>query len=246
MAKQTGLGSAFWVDGVDVSGDINALNTIGQPLAALDFTGIDKFAFEKQGGKKDGVMDFVSFFNFARAHPVLSTLPLTDRLMTWALAPALGSDAATLNCKQINYDPTRDQDGNLTLAVEGQANQFGLEWGLLATPGKRTDSTATTPGTGVDLGVASTSFGWQAYVHLFAFAGTSVTLTLQDSADNSTFANLTGGAFTAISSAPATQRLASASPTATVREFLRVVSSGTFSNAQFAVLFVRNQASVVF
>ena len=36
------------------------------------------------------------------------------------------------------------------------------------------------------------SFGVQAYLQVFSFTGTDVTITIQDSADNSSFANITG------------------------------------------------------
>ncbi len=49
--------------------------------------------------------------------------------------PAIGSDAASLNGKQVSYDPTRGTDGSLTFAVSAQASGFGLEWGTQLTPG---------------------------------------------------------------------------------------------------------------
>ena len=40
--------------------------------------------------------------------------------------------------------------------------------------------------------------------------------------------------------------VSAAGPTGTVRRYLRAVSSGTFSNAQFVVLAVRNDTTVAF
>lgn len=244
MAKQSGLGDNFYVAGYDLSGDINAVGRIATPRGVLESTGIDKSAFERLPGLRDGSMEFTSFFNDAddQEHEALSSLPTTDRILTYCRGTTLGNPAAAMVGKQINYDGSRGNDGALTLQVSAEANAYGLDWGRQLTAGKRTDSTATN-GTGVDHTTVETAFGWQAYLHVFAFTGTSVTVTLQDSADNAAWANLSGGAFAA-ATGRTTERLASASPTATVRRYLRAITTGTFSNATFAVMFVRNEAAV--
>lgn len=245
MTKQSGLGDQFWVDGYDLSGDIGSLSSIHGGPAALELTGINKKAFERVGGERDGGIEFSSWFNdaVAQAFPVLSALPTADRVATYCRGAGIGSPAACLVGKQINYDPNRGQDGSLVIGSSAQANAYGLEWGEQLTAGIRTDTTGTN-GTAFDFGATSTAFGGQAYLQVFAVTGTSVTVKLQDSADNSTFADLTGGAFTA-KTALGSQRIALGS-TATVRRYVRAVSSGTFTNAQFGVVFVRNLTAVAF
>jgi hypothetical protein len=80
---------------------------------------------------------------------------------------------------------------------------------------------------------------------VFAVTGTSVTVTLQDSADNVTFANITGGAFTAATGITA-QRLASPGATDTVRRYVRAITTGTFTVGNFNLMFVRNATVVTF
>jgi hypothetical protein len=89
-----------------------------------------------------------------------------------------------------------------------------------------------------------TTFGAQAYLQVTAFTGTSVTVAIQDSADNSSFAAVTGLTFTAVTAAPATQRLATAN-TATLRRYVRAVTTGTFDPATFAVALMRNPVAGV-
>lgn len=247
MPKSSGLGDNCYIDQYDMSGDINSLGRIGSPVAVQDnVQGIKKYAVERLRLKADGLIDFSSFFNVDSAtgaegaHVALKTLPRTDRQITYCRGTTIGSPAASMLCKQVNYDGTRAADGSFTFGVNAVANGYGLEWGNLVTAGLRTDTTATSPATGADLGSSPTSysFGWVAYLHVIAFTGTSVTVTLQDSADNSSFTSLTGGAFTA-ATARGTQRLASASTTATVRRYVRAITTGTFSNAQFGINFVR-------
>ncbi|HEY5986049.1 MAG TPA: hypothetical protein VIV12_06630 [Streptosporangiaceae bacterium] len=247
MPKSSGLGDALFAAGYDLSGDINSLGRIGGGPSTLDVTGIDKAAFERLGGRRDGGIEFVAYFNpdAGQAHPRLSSLPTTDVLLTYCRGTTLGAPAAALVGKQVDYAGTRTDEGALTFAVQTQANGYGLEWGDQLTAGKRTDSTATSPATGVDLVTVSTAFGWQAYLHVFAFTGTSVTVTLQDSADNSAFTSLAGGSFTAATGVTS-QRLQSATRTDVVRRYLRAITTGTFSNAVFSVMFTRNETSVLF
>lgn len=244
MAKRTGLGDNLYVAGFDLSGDIGSLSRIGGGHAVQEVTGIDKSAFERVGLLRDGAVEYSAFFNDAanQAHPRLSTLPTTDQILSYCRGTTLGNPAAAMVGKQINYDPTRAADGALTIAVQAQANGFGIEWGRQLTAGKRTDSGATN-GASIDT-TASAAFGLQAYLHVFAFTGTSVTVTIEDSADNIAFAAVTGAAFTAATGITS-ERIQTARD-ATVRRHLRAVTSGTFSNAVFAVAVVKNETAVSF
>lgn len=248
MAKQSGLGDNFYLHGYDLSGDINSLGTISGGNSPIDVTGINKSAYERIGGRRDGNIEFTSYFNPAadQAHPRLSSLPSTDVHLYYARGTTLGNPAACLVAKQINYDGTRGDDGDFKFGVQAQANGFGLEWGRQMTAGKRTDTTATN-GSSVDFGTGSTTFGLQAYLQVFSFTGTSVTVTIQESSDDGSgdaFANVTGGSFTAATGVTA-ERIAT-SATQTVERYLRVVTTGTFSNAVFAVMVVRNDTATVF
>lgn len=238
MAKQSGLGDNCYVGGFNLSGDIGSIQTIGGSIGTFDVTGIDKSAHERIGGQRDGSIEFTSFFDDAvgASHPVLSALPTTDVVVSYFRGTAIGSPAASMVSKQLNYDGTRSDSGEFTFKVSAQANGFGLEWGQQLTPGIRADSTATN-GTSLDTG-ASLAFGAQAYLHVFATTGTSVTVKLQDSADNSSFADLSGAAFTAATGATA-QRIAIGN-TATVRRYLRATTTGTFTAATFSVVIVKN------
>jgi len=243
--KQSGLGDYLLIGGYDFSGDIGSIGRIGGGPTLSEVTGITKSAVERLGLLRDGGIDYTSWFNPStdQQHDVLSTLPTADVIETYCRGLALGNQAASCNAKQINYDPTRAADGSLSINISSQANGYGLEWGEQLTAGKRTDTTATN-GASIDFGSVSTLFGWQAYAHLVAFTGTNITLTIEDSADNATFATLTGGAFTAFTGVGA-QRI-EGGRTATVRRYVRLATTGTFTSATFLVNFVRNQTSVAF
>lgn len=251
MAKSSGLGNNLFVDGYELGGDVGRIDQIASPLAVQEVPGIKRFAQERIGLKHDGVINYNSYFNpdttseAEGAHVALSALPTADRIQTAWLGTGLAGDpAASIVSKQIDYAATREDSGALTFAVNGQANGYGLDWGVLLTDSPRTDGSATAPSTGLDLGASPTSYsqGWVAYAHLLAFSGTSVTFTLSDSANNSAFTNLTGGAFTAMTARGAA-RLESSSATATVRRYVRVSTTGTFTNAVFLINFVRYEVA---
>jgi hypothetical protein len=175
-------------------------------------------------------------------HNALSPLPTSDVIATYFRGTTLQNAGASILGRQLNYDPTRDNTGNLTLKVEIQGDGYGMEWGELLTAGLRTDTAATTGSAVTD--TAASTYGAQAYVQLVDFVGTSVTVTIEHcTTSGGTYSSLM--ATTAMTGIGA-QRL-SVSNTTSVDQYLKVVTSGTFTLATFAVLFVRNPiASVVF
>lgn len=249
MAKQGGLGDNFYVAGVDVSGDTQSFQRIGGGPSVLDFTDITQLAKARQGASRDGEMQLTSFFDSAanKAHSIYKTLPYTDEQMMYMRSTILGAPGACIMAKQLNYDGKIATTDEFLLQIDGKSNSFGLEWGVQLTAGIRSDVTATN-GTGVDDlagSPISTAFGGQAYMQAFSFTGTSCTITVQDSLDNVTFANLAGGGFTPVVGVT-TQRISFGDST-TIRRYLRVATTGTFSQCSFAVVVVRNQvANAVF
>jgi hypothetical protein len=245
VAKTGGLGDALYIQGFNASGDIQQLGNIGGGPALLNFTGIDKSAYERQGGLRSGQFEMTTYFNTVAVtgglHEKLSALPRTDVVMTYGRGTTLGDPAASLIGKQVNYDPTRADDGMLTFGVSAQSNGYGIEWGRQLTAGVRTD-TAATLGTGIDT-AASASFGGQAYLQVFSFTGTDVTVKIQDSADNITFADVAGFNFTQITGgAPLAERIA-LSNTATLRRYLRAttVTTGGVTSVAFSVNVIKNE-----
>lgn len=248
MSKRSGLGDNFYVGGYDLSGDTNSLGGITSPWQTDEVPGIDVFAMERKLLGRDGGMAWVSYFNpsAGQAHPVLSALPTADVAATYCMGTTLGNPAACLVGKQINYDGTRGDNGSLRMAVQAQANSYGLEWGRQLTAGKRTDTEATN-GSSYDTG-GSLSFGGQAYLQVFEVTGTDVTVKIQDSADDSTFADVTGLAFTALDSADDhTSARKAISNTATIRRYVRAVTvtTGGFTSLSFAVMLNKNKVAGV-
>lgn len=178
-----------------------------------------------------------NWFALGSEHSAFSSLPRADIVATYFRGQAVGSPAACIIGKQINYDPTRTNTGELTLQVEVDSNGFGLEWGKQLTPGLRTDTAATT-GAFFDDG-AGTAFGGQAYFELIGFIGTSITIDIQSATTSGGAYSTTGLTSQAFTSAPGSQRVQVAN-NVTINEFIKVVTTGTFTWAVFAVAYVRN------
>jgi hypothetical protein len=239
MAKQTGLGDNYYVDGYDLSGDTNSLGSVRGGFTPIDVTDITQSAYERKGGKKDGELSWIAYFNPTNAHLALSPLPTSARYVTYCRGTALGSAAASAVVKQIDYNPTRGEDGSITMAVQAlTTGGIPLEWGTLHTPGKRTD-TEDTDGASVDAGAAS-AYGLQAFLHIFSTDGT-ITVGIESSSDNGVgdgwedvvdFEEAEVGETAAFS-----QRIVK---TGAIERYLRIVTTGDFTSATFAVNIVRN------
>ena len=175
-------------------------------------------------------------------HNALSSLPRTDTFATYFRGNAVGNPAASVKGVLINYDGTRDNDGNLTFQAEVDSDGFGAEWGVMLTAGLRADTVPTT-GTSRDDGALS-NFGAQAYLQLTALVGTNVDVKIEHSSDNTTFTTLIDFGSLAV---PNQAARGSVSNTTLVNRYVRVTTTGTFTYAQFAVQFCRNPvAGVVF
>jgi len=250
MAKITGLAQNLYVAGVDLSGDTGSLSGVHGGFAPIDVTSINRSAYERIGGRRDGGLSWVSFFNDAAsaAHLTLRGLPTTDVHVMYVAATSVGGAAVCGVVKQMDYAGTRASDGTLTFDVPTMGNGFGIEMmgagadGML-TAGLRTD-TAATNGTSIDYGAVSTLFGLSAYLQVTAFTGTTITFTIQDSADNVSFAAVTDATFAAVTAAPAVERIQTTA-TQTVRRYVRLATTGTFTSCTFAVAFIRHQTATL-
>lgn len=124
MAKQTGLGwSTATIDDSTgtpqaIKNDINDLK-ISTPMAVIDTTGIDKFAFERLLGLADASITLDGTFNNAAnmSHAVFSTVPSTRVNRTTTLTV----NGSTLACEILytDYALTRAQGGALTWQAPG-------------------------------------------------------------------------------------------------------------------------------
>jgi hypothetical protein len=253
MPKSSGLGDNLYVSGYNLSGDIGSLGKISGGMEPLPCTGIDKSAPERFGGLRDGHIEFTSWFNpsAAQAHVVLNPLTVSaaDTHIQYWRGTTLGSPVAAMIAKETDYKPKRGEDGSLVIDSTFEANSYGLEWGVGLTAGAVSHTVATN-GTAVDYGAAigTTAFGAQAWFQLHTFTGTLAAIEVQSSTDNGAgdaFALVPGLTFGGtVGTVRTGTRLATTSRTTAVERYLRIATSGTFSEMTFSLMVVRNLTAV--
>jgi len=243
MAKKSGLGQQIFVHGYDLSGDVAAINNAGSPRDLLDGTALNASAHERFVGLSDGNLGVSSWFNDAteQEHAAFSSLPTTDRIVTWAFGATRGDVAACLVAKQINYDGSRGTDGSLSFTIDTQAaSGVPLEWGNTLTTGKETHSSAGSS-TSRDDGAATTA-GMVAYLEITDCDSGTPTVTIQESSDNGAsdaWTNCMVFSSVGFASTPTAER---STMSGTVKRYLRVTTTGTFSNLDFCVVTRRGTA----
>lgn len=234
MAKEAPLAQRFYLQGLRISGDIGTI-VASCPRAVSEVNDIEGAGVERLLMHSDGIFDTNFWFNDAtdREHEALKSLPTTDVIGMWFLSSTRGAAAANLVAKQINYDLNRNQDGSLSFAVQQMATNTPLDWGVTITAGEETHASATNS-TGLDSG-AETAVGLIAYLQMREIDSGTPTVTLQDSDDNGSgdaYATVLSFSPIADGAEPTAERV---TVTGTIKQWLRVTSTGTFTGADFVV-----------
>tara|TARA_Y100000310_G_scaffold145001_1_gene144357 strand:- start:367 stop:1113 length:747 start_codon:yes stop_codon:yes gene_type:complete len=235
MAKKSGLGQEFYIHGYDLSGDVGSLDGVGAPRGLLDITAINKSAVERLNGRSDATLSFNTWFNDAteQEHAALSGLVTTDRIVLWAMGGSTGDAACAFPAKQLDYDGSRGADGSLAFSVSCVADGVAADWCALLTDGQVTHASAGS-NTSRDDG-AATSAGMVAYLEIVDCDSGTPTVQIQESSDNGSsdaWTNVVTFSSVGYASTPTAERL---TMSGTVKRYLRVTTTGTFSNADFIV-----------
>ena len=235
MAKKSGLGQQIFVHGYDLSGDVATIDNAGSPRNLLEITAINASATERLVGLSDGNISVSSWFNDAteQEHAAYSGLVTTDRILTWAFGATRGDVAACLVSKQMNYNGSRGSDGSLSFSIDSQATGVSLDWCETLTTGKETHSSAGSSTSRDDS--AATSAGMVAYLEITDCDSGTPTVTIQQSSDNGSgdaWATVLSFAAVGYASAPTAERV---TVSGAVERYLRITTTGTFSNLDFCV-----------
>lgn len=131
------------------------------------------------------------------------------------------------------YEESSPRDDMVAFAWEATASgqvAFGTVLHPLA------EDTNTTTGSSRD-DAAATSTGWTAHLHVTAVDAGSWVVKLEDSANNSAWSDVSGGAFTAATGATS-QRLVAASTTAALRRYVRYTATRTGGTSADGITFL--------
>lgn len=200
-------------------------------------------------GLADNAITFAGLFDSSNPtaedpliYSYLTALTAVDN--NWLYAPlgaqgasAFGNIAYSVTGISTKYEvkSALNAANAITAEVQMDQNGGGLDRGPLYVPW-------TTQGAGgnsssIDSGVTSTANGGVLIVHTFSDTA-SLVVNLQDSADNSTFANVTGYTLSPTNATIAAYRFPAAgvTPTGTVRRYTRITWTGT---GTFLAMFAR-------
>ena len=241
MAKVSGLNVRCFVMGRDISGDANALDGMGYTQETLDVTPLNTLAMKRITGRSDGSLSINCYFDAGTnlSHSTFTSnsgkLPTANQIITAPLGSAVGSDFAGLIAKESDYNVSSGTGSAITANASFSATAgVGGEFGEMLTAFDDTHSSAT-DGTAID-NTSSTSDGGAGYAHFLSLSSGSVVIKIQESADNVTFTDLITFSTVGTSDVPTAERL---EMTGSVARYIRVQSSGTFTNAVIAVGFAR-------
>ena len=242
MAKVDGLNVRLYVEGYDLSGDANALSGLGYTSQLLDVTTLDVSARKRIIGIVDGEVSVDAFFDPAssKQHAVWTSnsgkQPTADQDVLVPMGSAVGDSCVGLVSKQGTMTTTRGPGSAIAAtATYTTSDGSGLEFGEMLTAHDDTHSSA---GSGtVQDGGAATSNGGVGYLQLFSLTSGSVIVHIQECAtEGGSYTNLVTFSTVAAASAPTSERL---TMSGTVKRYLKVTTTGTFSNAKIAVGFAR-------
>ena len=142
-----------------------------------------------------------------------------------------GNKVVLLNSRIQNYTIDSSVADAVGVSATFTGDNFGNGKSLYAL----TNTSATANTTAVDFG-ASSSLGGQAQLHCTAHSSANISVKIQSSADNSSFADVSGFSFTAISGITA-ERIAT---TNTVNRYVRLAITVTSGSATFSVGYAHN------
>ena len=142
-----------------------------------------------------------------------------------------GNKVVLLNSRIQNYTIDSSVADPVGISASFTGDNFGNGKSLYAL----TNTSATANTTAVDFG-ASSSLGGQAFLHCTAHSSANISVKIQSSADNSSFADVSGFSFTAISGTTS-ERIAT---TNTVNRYVRLAITVTSGSATFSVGYAHN------
>jgi hypothetical protein len=235
MGFSHGSKAALYIAGSDVSSAFTSA-TVTRSRDTAETSGLGSTAKSYISGLNDATVAAEGLYeaNSTLADDVLATILGSASKSAFILAidggAAVGDPALAGKIDTSSYEISSPVDGVTSTALDFQTSD-GIPSGKILKP--KAAVTATANGTAVD-NAASTSNGIVAVLQVFAISGTtpSITVSIEHSADNSTYAAL--GTFTAVTSGTSAQVITTAG---TVNRYVRAVFtvSGTTPSATIAV-----------
>ncbi len=235
----------IFVGGYDLSGDAMSFSKLENSFGDYDMLGWSESVHNSlsDGFRVVGIEDFQAFLNdaAARAWTILRQSAPTTRqvsvLFGAGAEPVIGSKAYLLGGIQISDESSFDSGrGVLKAKFLNDASQYSANadnpLGYVLHP--QTSISATTTGTSVDNGAAST-LGAHANLHVLVSSGGTWSLKIQHSTDDSNWSDLI--TFTATGNSVTSERK---TVSGTINRYSRVLLTRTSGTVTPVIVFSRN------
>lgn len=234
MALAHGRSSRVHFGGLDLTGHLHTAE-LSIEVDNADVTTFDNSGWRSNVAGLAGVTaSFEGYQDVALQATVHAALGVDSGVLSWCPSGGgtVGDLVRMLPVSATSLGESAGMDGAAALSW-AVAAQGCPALGYVLRP-KGEDTNTTTGATRDDS--AATSTGWVAHLHVFAVDGGSWVVKLQDSADSSSWSDVSGGAFAAATGATA-ERLVSAATTTTLRRYVRYVATRTGGSAGDGITF---------
>lgn len=224
MALKHGRSAVILFGALDLSGYLHG-SGMEVDVANADSTTFVNAGWESNlAGMAGAVLSFDGYSDITATATLTTALQSDSGVLSYCPGggSAIGDRARLVAVTATGYgeSPSADATSPFSWAVGSQSPvAFGDVLHPLA------EDTNTTTGSSRD-DSAATSTGWVAHLHVTAVDGGSWVVKLEDSANNSAWSDVSGGAFTAATGATS-QRLVSSSTTADLRRYVRYTATRT-------------------
>ncbi len=233
----------IFVGGYDLSGDALTVDTLDNTIGEADTTGWSEFNrnYIRDGRRTSAIRGFQALLNdtAGRAYARLVTSP--DAIVTMGLGgggePAVPDPAYLIYAAQMG--DTTSFNGNIGM-ISGDFLPLATQYSDVAINPMghvlqgATSLSSTTTGSSHD-NEAATSNGFHAHLHVLATASGNFAITIEDSADDSSWSTI--ATFTSTAGSIAAERQTG---TGTVERYVRAVLTRTAGTITVFIAYARN------
>jgi len=247
--------SRFYMDGFDLSGDVRTFGPLAQTYDEHTEAALSdecKNALLGHPLVSVGTLDaFMDNTVTTGLHIVAAGAGVVRNVMCpigIRAAPAIGDPVFMGQFEQLGYQQSGEGYVGVTIPFgpwSGRPTSYAYDqpWGHLLNPLTARTAANTTTGSGLNDNGASSALG--GYMMYQVTSGTgAVTISIDDSADDSSYGALSGATTGEIADASVPQAgIVALGKTATVKQYLRwqLAAGGGFSTVTFALAFVRGR-----
>jgi hypothetical protein len=231
MAFKHGKGAAVIQGGLDLSPYLNSAS-LSASMEPADVTCFGSTWTSAIAGLQSATLSAAGFYDPAVTE-FDDSLGVNSKVLTFLPggASAIGDAARLLTATATSYERSSTVGDAVSFSWEVVAQGAVLVGQVL----RNGEDTNTTTGASKD-DTSATATGWTAHLHVGVVDGGSWVVKLEDSANNSDWADVSGGAFTAATGITS-ERLVSATDTAALRRYVRYTATRTSGTAGDGITF---------